>query len=175
MATGIANATIPAMAREAGVSIPTVYRNFRTKADLFREIYPYSVRRSGATDLIEPTSLDDLGSSIRSILERTDAFDAVTRAAMASPAAEEVREASMERRISTTRRIADVIAPNLSDDDRERVARLLAVLGMSAALRMWRDNLSDSIDEAASDIAWVLRSVIAGAKSSTAQPRRRDP
>ncbi len=41
MASGIAELSIPAVAHEAGVSIPTVYRYFRTKRDLIEALGGY--------------------------------------------------------------------------------------------------------------------------------------
>ena len=46
MARGIASLSIPAVAREAGVSVPTVYRHFATKQDLIEAIYPHVMRRA---------------------------------------------------------------------------------------------------------------------------------
>lgn len=173
MATGIANASIPAIAREAGVSIPTVYRHFRTKDELFREMYPYTVRRARVGELLEPTSLEDLGASTRSLFDRLEAFDDVARAAMASPAAAAVREATMDTRTAIARRMAETLAPQLSADDRARLSRLLVILSMSATLRMWRDHMDRSVDEAVADVEWIVRSVIAGADGSAARVRRR--
>lgn len=174
MATGIWHASIPAIAREAGVSIPTVYRHFGTKDELFREVYPYTVQRARVGELLEPTSLADLGASTRSLFDRLEAFDDMARAAMASPAADTVRELTMDTRIATSRRMADVVAPQLSTENRERLSRLLIILSMSATLRMWRDRMGRSVDEAVDDVEWIVRSVIAGAEASTAPPRRQD-
>ncbi len=49
MADGFASVSIPNVAREAGVSVPTVYRHFKTKQDLLDALYPYLIRRSGLT------------------------------------------------------------------------------------------------------------------------------
>ena len=49
MASGLASLSIPAVAREAGVSVPTVYRHFGTKDDLLAAVYPHVARGSGST------------------------------------------------------------------------------------------------------------------------------
>jgi AcrR family transcriptional regulator len=163
MATGIANASIPAIAREAGVSVPTVYRNFATKDELFRELYPYSLRRARMREPVAPTSLEDFGEALRPVFDWVDALDDMTRAALAGPAVEEVRHVTMDRRIATTRGIADTIAPQLSEPDRDHLARLLVVLAMSSTVRMLREHLGLSTDEAIAEVEWVVRSVITGA------------
>jgi hypothetical protein len=41
------------------------------------------------------------------------------------------------------------------------MARLLTILVSASALRMWRDHLGATVDEAANDIDWVIRAAIA--------------
>ena len=71
----------------------------------------------------------------------------------------------MPDRVALFRRIADSIEPRPSEADRDRIARLLVILTASSALRLWRDQLGSSVDEAADDVDWVLRAVIALATS----------
>jgi AcrR family transcriptional regulator len=159
---GLAGLSIPAVAREAGVSIPTVYRNFRTKQDLFEAIYPYAARRAGTGELKPPRSIADFRDGVRILIERFESFDDVDRAAIASRGAEEIRHATIGARAEMARKIADAIAPELSPEDRERLARLVIVLTMSATARMLREHLGRSVDEAVDDIEWAVRTVIAG-------------
>jgi AcrR family transcriptional regulator len=157
IAGGIATASVPAIAREAGVSVPTVYRHFGTKTDLLAAVYPHVARRAGLDRLPDPTSLDDLKERIGLIFERADALDALDRAAMASPAAAAVRSATMPSRLARLRRLTDAVGVDLSAADRERLTRLLAVVTASAALRMWRDHLGASAEQAAADIDFMVR------------------
>jgi AcrR family transcriptional regulator len=161
MARGIASVAIPAVAREAGVSVPTVYRHFGTKHDLLAAVYLYVVRRAGSAELVPPRSLDELRDGVRAIFERLDSADDLARAAMASPAAAEARRMGMPARLEIYRRLADSIAPKLAQSDRDRIARLLTILASSSALRLWRDHLGSSVEEAADDIYWVIRAAIA--------------
>lgn len=163
MAGGTASVSIPAVAREAGVSVPTVYRHFGTKHDLFEAVYPHVVRRAGLDALVAPRSMDELRNGVRAIFDRLDSADHIARAAMASPAAEEARRISMPGRVALGRQLADSIVPELAEGDRDRIARLLVVLITSSALRVWRDHLGASVDEAADDIDWVIRAAVAGA------------
>jgi len=160
MATGLASLSVPAAAREAGVSIPTVYRHFRTKAELLAAVYPHAARRAGLDMIADPRSLDELRPMIRALLERLDHLDDLSRAAMASPAASEVRHATMPTRYQRLRRLADSIEPKLAKADRDRITRLLAVMTASSSLRMWRDHLGLSADEVAKEIDWIVRAAI---------------
>jgi AcrR family transcriptional regulator len=166
MARGIASVSIPAVAREAGVSVPTIYRHFATKRDLLEAIYPYALQRAGLDELPVPRSLDDIRPGVRALFDRTDSFDELGRAAMASPASEEVRRLSMPRRLAIFRGLVDTVEPKLAKRDRDRVARLLVILTMSSALRTWRDHLGLSVDETADDVDWVVRAAIGAATSA---------
>src|SRR6266511_4254163 len=50
MGRGVAGLSIPAVAREAGVSVPTVYRHFKSKAALVAALSPYLFGRAGLMD-----------------------------------------------------------------------------------------------------------------------------
>lgn len=165
MARGIASLSVPAVAREAGVSVPTVYRHFGTKNDLILAVYPHLVRRAGLNQLAPPRSMDELRDGLRALFTHVESFDDLARAAMASPAAEEVRRLSVPDRIAMFDAFADSIVPKLSSMDRDRIARLILVITTSASMRMWRDHLGLSVDEAVDDVDWVIRAAIAAATS----------
>jgi len=149
------------VAREAGVSVPTVYRHFGTKRDLLAAVFPHVVRRAGLDELVAPRSIDELGHGVRALFERIDSAGDLARAAAASPAAEEVRRVDMPARREMSRRLADSIVPKLRPGDRDRIARLLTILISASALRVWRDHLGSTVEEAANDIDWVISAAIA--------------
>lgn len=167
MAGGVASLSIPAVAREAGVSVPTIYRHFRTKPDLLAALYPHVARKSGLDAVPHPRSLDELRDAVRAMFDRLDSLDDLARAALASPASAEARHVTMPDRYERVRRLADAIEPRLSDVDRARIARLLVVLTASSSLRMWRDHLGSTVDEAADDVEWLVRAAVAAATSSS--------
>src|SRR3989337_1926667 len=70
IATGVASVSVPAVAREAGVSVPTVYRHFRTKRELLAAVYPHAARRAGIDGIADPRSLDEVRPMIRALLDR---------------------------------------------------------------------------------------------------------
>jgi AcrR family transcriptional regulator len=169
MAGGLAYVSIPAVAREAGVSVPTIYRRFATKRDLLAAVYPHVVRRAGLDKLVPPRSMDELRDGVRAYFERTDSIDDLARAAMAGPASEEVRRLNIPDRLAMFRGIADSIEPMVAEVDRDRIARLLMILTASSALRMWRDHLGLSVDEAADDVDWAVSAAIAAATPRNAR------
>jgi AcrR family transcriptional regulator len=166
MARGVASVSIPAVAREAGVSVPTVYRHFGTKRDLLSAVFPHVLRRAGLDELVPPQSIDELGRGVRDLFERIDSAGDLARAAAASPAAEEVRRADMPARLEMNRRLADSIVPKLTPGDRDRITRLLTILVSASALRVWRDHLGSTVEEAANDVDWVISAAIAASTRS---------
>ena len=167
MANGLADVTVPAVAREARVSVPTVYRHFATKRDLFAALQPHLQRHAGIGPSSVPTSIDGLRASLVSLLNGMDGLDDVMRAAHASPAAEEVRRVHAPNRFRLARRVVDGIAEQLPLADRDRIARLLVVMTASPALRMWRDDFGASVEEIADDIDRTIRAAITDAERET--------
>ena len=164
MARGIAAISIPAVAKEAGVSVPTVYRHFRTKQDLLAAVYPYGLRRAGVQEPPFPASVDELKESVRAYAAHVGSFDELTRAAMASPASAEVRALSIPRRLGMIERLVDAVEPPLAKADRERMVRLLAVLLNSSALRTWDEVLGASAEQVADDVDWIVRAALAASR-----------
>jgi AcrR family transcriptional regulator len=163
MARGLAGVSIPAVAREAGVSVPTVYRHFATKATLLESIYPFLMRRSGVDRLPMPRTIGEVRGAVRAIFERLETLDDVARVAALSPGGDEARHASIPGRLDIARGLAELQDPRLTATDRERIARLTTVLVNSGSLRMWRTHLGLSLEEAADDIDWILRAAVAAA------------
>jgi AcrR family transcriptional regulator len=162
MAEGVATISMPAVAREAGVSVPTVYRHFPTKSDLVAALYPYLERRAGLGKLALPQSVEEVADTVRAIFERVESFDDLARAASASPVAEEARRLSLPLRLALGQELLDTVRPSLRADARDRIARLLVVLLTSSSLRTWRQ-LDVTADEVAEDIQWILRAAVAHA------------
>jgi len=169
VASGIAGISIPAIAEEAGVSIPTVYRIFGTKRGLIEAIYPYATRKANPAELRVPNSFEDFRQGLRILFDRVDSMDELARAAIVSRGAEEVRHASMPARLALTRQLVDALAPGLEGRDRDRVVRLAVVLSSSASLRMWRDHLGVPVDGAIDDIEWIFRAAVAAARSGSSK------
>ncbi len=163
MAQGIASVSIPAVARDAGVSVPTIYRHFATKRDLIAAVYPHVVRRAGLDRVTVPRTVAELRPGIRAYIDHVESFDDLARAAMASPASDEARRINMPERLAAFHRLAGSIDPPPSKADREWIARLLVILTASSALRLWRDQLGASADETADDVDRAVRALIAAA------------
>lgn len=163
-----AGISVPDVAREAGVSVPTIYRHFRTKRALFEAVPAHLGRRAGFGRLTEPESVEEFHEMVRTVFGGLDSLGEVARRAMVSADADQSRRAAMPARLAISRRFVEKVAPAATKADLDRMARVFVVLTMSSAMRVWRDLLGSSVDEAADDIEWMLRAAMDAAN------RRRD-
>lgn len=160
MAVGMVTLSVPDVAREAGVSVATVYRHFGTKRALLAAVYPHIARRAGIGQVAAPESVEDFREMVRNIFGRLHAMGAEARIAMTSPVSEEARRTQMPARYAMSRGFAAAVMPAASEVDRDRLARVLIILASSSAMRLWLDHLGSSVDEAADDVDWLIRKVI---------------
>lgn len=165
MARGLAELSMPAVAREAGVSVPTVYRHFGSKAALLGALQPHFAARIGMDRMTIPGSPDELEDTLRTVFGRIDAMDGLAHAALMSPLGEQARRLQMSARQQAIAAVVDAVAADLPPATRARLARLLLVLTTTSSLRTLRAHLGLSTDEAAGEVAWVFRAAIAGATS----------
>jgi AcrR family transcriptional regulator len=155
MGRGVAGLSVPAVAAEAGVSVPTVYRHFRTKADLVAALAPYLSRKTGLMEFPDGAG-DDLGAVARELYRRNEAMDAEVRAAMASQLGQEVRRRTMPERVSLIRKAVAERVPGVTGADLDRLTRVLLILLSSATMRAYKDYLGMGAMDAAEDVAWTV-------------------
>lgn len=166
MADGLAEISMPAVARAAGVSVATVYRHFPSKQALFDAMPAYIARRTGADKLQPPASFEDLARSIESVYRNIGGVDDVLRAAMDSPLGDVARRAQMPARLRFLDDTVVSLAPELTEPARGRVARLLLVLTSSGAQRMLSAAGLDP-QTASEDAVWVVRTIIEAENART--------
>ena len=77
---GYASASIQAIAARAGIATGTVYRHFRSKSDLFAEVFRRASQRE--VEVFEQATADDGRSAAERVAAATEAF---ARRALASP------------------------------------------------------------------------------------------
>jgi AcrR family transcriptional regulator len=164
MASGVAGLSVPAVAREAQVSIPTIYRHFGSKQGLIEALNPYVIAKGGLVPEQMPQSVDELGPIVRALFRNLDRMDLTLRAAMASQLGQELRTAMLPKRRAMTREFVARLAPDLPDADLGRLADLALILMSSAAFRAYKDYLGLGPDAAAALVGWAIRTLIGGAR-----------
>jgi AcrR family transcriptional regulator len=166
VARGVAELSIPAVAREAGVSVPTVYRHFKTKRDLVQSLNAYVAQKTGFENDRVPRDMDELDAFVHEGFARHERMDATVRAAMASELGKRFRREGMPIRISAADRFLGVAAPWLRPADREKLRQVVALFFSSATYRGFKDYLGIDTDEAADYVTWMVRTLLAGLRPS---------
>ena len=162
MAAGVAGLSIPAVAREADVSIPTIYRHFGSKRGLIEALNPYVISKGGLIPAT-PHSIDDLGPIVRTLFRNLDAMDLTLRAAMASELGNKARRAMMPERRVIVREFVGRLGPDFSDAELDRLADVTLILMSSAGFRAYKDYLGLGPDAAATLVTWAIRTLVEGA------------
>ena len=160
--------SIPAVAREAGVSVPTDLPSFRNEARPPRGGLPTRRPPCRSRRLVVP-ALDGRASGRGARVLRAHSTRSATSHAPPWPAPRPTRcgGSACPDRLAMFRQGRRFDRARGSEVDRDRIARLLVILTASSALRMWRDQLGSSVDEAADDVDWVVRAAIAAALGGT--------
>ena len=160
MAHGVSELSVPAVAREAGVSVATVYRHFPNKESLLIELPAYFARQSGMGQRWDlPTTWHEYEAMVRRIFAGYERFDDVARAAMVSQLARRARQAQLPARIEFARSSLANLAPSLGADALDRVTRLSLVLVSSSSYQMYAA-LGLTADEASDHALWAIRTAI---------------
>ena len=159
MAEGLSEVSMPTVAREAGVSVATVYRHFPNKQALFDAMPAYFARRTGTEQFEVPRSMGEFEQLVLRAFEGTERMDATLRAAIDSPLGDEARRAQMPSRLRFIDSCVSSLAPSLDEPARDRLVRLLLVLTSSGAQRMFSAAGLDA-QASAGEVMWVLRTII---------------
>jgi AcrR family transcriptional regulator len=165
MGHGVAGLSIPAVAKEAGVSVPTVYRHFKTKAELVAALAPYLFTRSGLME-VPDLGTDDFRDLAREFARRSESMDAEVRAAMASELGHEMRQRVMPERLAIIRKDLARRIPGLSGSELDRFTRVTLLLLSSAMTRAYKDYLGMDANDAAEDVGWALETLRAKLRRS---------
>ncbi len=164
---GVAGLSIPAVAREAGVSIPTIYRHFRTKQELVAALGGYLMQKMGMASLQPPRSLDDLLAISRYGFVKAEDMDEAIKIVAVSELGSEMRRDAMPLRIKMLEdALAAELAP-LNEQDRVRLRNIILVLTSSAMIRAFKEYLDLSGEAAADNVAWAVRLLVRAAAENS--------
>ena len=156
MAQGVVTWSIPDVAREAGVSVPTVYRYFRTKKDLVQALGVYVLRKVGIASMGPPRSPEDLVAMVREMYIRSEGLSDAFRMASVSELAQEFRKEGMPVRLKAFEDALAPILPSFNEQDRGHLVRIVLLLTSSAMIRAFKDYLDLTGIEAADTVAWAI-------------------
>jgi AcrR family transcriptional regulator len=164
---GIADLSIPVVAREAGVSIATVYRYFPTKRALMSAVVEYA-HRKGSFEIEQEFpalgSPDDIADIVPLLFKRREGIDPTVFAALGSAAGYTVRRPLLKARRAYFSKVISTATNGLSRAEKEWFHDIVFVLTSSTTARAFKDYLDLDSDEAAKRVAWALRKLSRGAR-----------
>ena len=164
---GVAGLSIPAVAREAGVSIPTIYRHFHNKQELVGALGGYLMQKMGMASMQPPRSLDDLLAISRYGFVKAEDMDEAIKIVAVSELGSQIRKDAMPLRIKLLEdALADELAP-LNEQDRVRLRNMILVLTSSAMIRAFKEYLDLSGEAAADTVEWAIRLLVRAAREES--------
>ena len=163
MARGFTEISIPAIAREAGVSVPTVYRYFRTKRELIEALGGYMVQKTGISMSQPPHNSEELLTMVKHLFVTYEGLDETLRAAAMSEFAYEMRKEALPMRIKLIEDALEPAIAQVNEGDRIRLRNVVLVLASTATIRAFKDYLNLSGEVAADSVIWAIQTLIQGA------------
>ena len=168
MANGVAALSIPSVAREAGVSIPTIYRHFGSKQGLVEALNPYVLAKGGLMPEKLPETIAEFEPMARQMFRNLAGMDLTLRAAMASDLGQQVRRATMPKRLEKIREVIGRFAPDVPDGERDRLVSLALILMSTPSFHAYKDYLGLGPDASAKLVSWAIGTLVEGARHRAA-------
>ena len=169
---GLADLSIPAVAREAGVSVPTIYRYFRTKRELIESLGSYIIQKSGINlTPPPPRSPEELIAMVKEVFLKYEGADEMLRAAAMSELSYEMRQHALPRRLELIEEALRPVADRFNETDRIHLRNSVFILTTTAIARAFKDYLNLSGEEAADTVEWAIRTLTSGSSQREAEER----
>jgi len=164
---GIAELSIPLVAKEAGVSVPSVYRYFPTKRHLITALDEYAHQKGSFTlDEFGPMETpEDVVRIVPLTFKRREAIESTLSAAMNSRLGYTMRRQEFAERAKHFSRALRAAAKHLSRKEQQWLTDVVFVLSSYSCVRAFRDYLDLDTEEAGKRVAWAIRLLTRGASS----------
>ena len=161
MANGISSVTIPAVARESGVSVPTVYRYFRTKRDLIEALGEYTRKKLGVNSrgFTFPQSPEEFARMVKETFVRYGEIDETMRATAMSEFAYEARKEVLPARLKIIEDALASVRAHFNEGDWIRLRNVVFILSTTATVRAFKDYLDLEGEKAADSVVWAIRTL----------------
>jgi AcrR family transcriptional regulator len=165
---GIAELSIPLIAKQAGVSIPSVYRYFPTKRALITALDDYAHQKGSFTldDFGPLDSPEDLARIVPLTFKRREAIEHTLSAAMNSRLGYSMRRHEFEQRVKHFSKALRPAAKHLGRKEQQWLTDVVFILSSYSCVRAFRDYLDLDSEEAGKRVAWAIRMLTRGVSSS---------
>lgn len=153
---GIAGLSVPAVAREAGVSVPPCTTHFADKAALIRAVSDRIDRLAGIDTLPAPRSPAELAQHIRHVFPRLNGRQALMGPAFRGPEGEALRREWLAERATMVRHALSDASLRLEPADFERLVSISTLLCTSQTPGVLNEYLGLPAAESAEAVAWAI-------------------
>ena len=164
---GIAELSIPLVAREAKVSIPSVYRYFPTKRDLFAALDDYAHSKGGFSfsDFPDSDTPEELAAMIPALFQRRESLEPTIAAALRTRIGYDIRRPQLEERAKYFENALRPAMKSLSSQEQDWLRDVVFVLTSYGCVRAFKDYLGLDTNGAAERVAWAVRVLARGAQN----------
>jgi AcrR family transcriptional regulator len=162
---GIAELSIPLVAKEAGVSIPSVYRYFPTKRHLLTALDEYAHQKGSFTleEFGPMETPEDVARIVPLTFKRREAIESTLSAAMNSRLGYTMRRQEFAERAKHFGKALRAVSKNLSRKEQQWLTDIVFVLSSYSCVRAFRDYLDLDSEEAGKRVSWAIRLLVRGA------------
>jgi AcrR family transcriptional regulator len=165
VADGRFDLSLPVVAREAGVSVPTVYRHFATLDDLLEGVAEHIAHRVGVDTIPEDPAA--LPQHARALFAACDENEATVRARLLTPQGGEIRKRMGRHRPARLVKATRKAAPALGDEEVQALAGILRVLLSSSCWQMLKDEFDVPGRRSGVAVGWAISTLLRAAKSGS--------
>jgi AcrR family transcriptional regulator len=156
---GFSDFNIPSLARQAGVSVRTIYRHFSSKDELLDELARWLDDRIAL--MPDATTVEDLEVLPQRLFRAFDVNETVFLAQSATPAGREVRARGRRRHIQLYGEVLqDLVAGLPAEEARGALAVVTYLLSMQA-WRTMKEEFDMDGSESGKAVAWAVRTLLA--------------
>jgi AcrR family transcriptional regulator len=149
--------SMAAVAKQAGVSEPTLYRHFPTKRDLFAALASHQFQT--VTAGLAPASPGDLARAVHTVFQRSADIETTVRWTLAAPDPERVPRLNVQARLAMLRTALRDALEDLDDDTAQFLLRTVLLLTSPMAWLYWKDYLGLDPAAAADTAAWAIKTL----------------
>jgi AcrR family transcriptional regulator len=166
MSRGVADLSVPAVARESGVSVRTVYRHFPTKRELLAALNVHLDDRIGYSLTPHPIDVDDLTEHLKRYFRGLENMDETSRAVRASGIGRAVRDTNVPDKFQMISAGLEPITRTLPEDVRAHLFNIVTTLFSQYTLQLMKDDLGITGEQAAESVVWAIKTLVDGATSA---------
>lgn len=161
---GFAALSFPLVAEEAGVSLRTVYRHFPNKEALLDAAHHVGSFETMRQWPVEARTVEAMWDFIPSLWAELLADRDLLNLQHATPAGRELRKVRMHARFEQCLATVEASVPTLDEDEKCRIAAILATLFSSSVMLDLVDNLGLPVEEAGAVAAYTIEAVMEKAR-----------